>query len=123
MVDVSLDQAFAAFALTVAYPPDTVNIPGTGQAADVKQRVTFAVSGGLSTASDDDDQGGDGVDDTLHASFVSNVDNPSGKVLTVTFDCTAGQPVPTASAFTCTVVSASNAAADTINPNCTLQVR
>ncbi len=123
MVDVSLDEAFAAFAITLAYPTDAVNIPGTGQDAAVKQRVQFIVSGGLSTSSDDDDMGGDGVDDTLHASFVSNVDNAAGKVLTVTFDCTAGQPMPGVGAFACTVVSASNSQADTITPGCALQVR
>ncbi len=122
MVDAALDKAFAAFAITVAYPTTSVNIPGSGNA--VGNRVTFAVTGGLSTVSDDDDQGGDGVDDTLHASFVSGVDNAPGKVFTITFDCLEGQPKPAAGAFDCTVVSASTSGADTIPDEvCTLTVR
>ncbi len=123
VVTTAFDQAFAAFAITLAYPTDAVNVPGSGQDAAVKQRVQFVVSGGLSTSSDDDDIGGDGVDDTLHASFVSNVDNPAGPIVTVTFDCTPGQPKPAAGAFTCTVVSASNSQADTIDPACSVSVQ
>jgi len=122
MVTASLDKAFAAFAMTLAYPVNSVNIPGSGPS--LGNRVVFNVSGGLSTSSDDDDIGDDGVDDTLHASFVSSVANDPGDVFTVTFDCVAGQAKPAAGAFTCTVVSASTPDADTIPDEvCTLEVR
>jgi len=122
VVTASLDKAFAAFAMTLAYPTGTVNLPGSGQS--LANRVAFDVSGGLSTASDDDDIGGDGVDDTLHASFVSNVANDPGDVFTVTFDCIPGQAKPVTGAFTCTVVSASTPEAETIPDEvCTLVVQ
>ena len=122
VVTAALDKAFAAFAMTLAYPTDAVNLPGSGQS--LGNRVVFDVSGGLNTASDDDDIGGDGVDDTLHASFVSNVENPPGSVFTVTFDCIPGQSRPAAGAFTCTVVSASTPDAETIPDEvCTVSVQ
>ncbi len=121
-VTAALDKAYAAFAVTVGYPTEAVNIPGSGNA--VGNRVAFAVSGGLDTVSDDDDQGGDGVDDTLHASFVSGVDDPPGPVFTVSFDCIPGTHKPSAGAFACTVVSASTSGADTIPDEvCTLSVQ
>ena len=59
MVTASLDKPFAAFAMKLAYPTDSVNIPGSGPS--LGNRVVFNVSGGLSTSSDDDDIGGDNV--------------------------------------------------------------
>jgi hypothetical protein len=102
MATLSLNKSFAAFVTTLTYPA-TANIPGSG--ASIGNRVVFATTGGFSTASDDDDNGADGVDDTLHASYVNNVNQNPGAVYTVTFDCVAGQPKPAAGEFSCTVTA------------------
>lgn len=109
-VTAALDKAYAGFTTTLAYPA-SVLIPGS--ASSVGSRVVFDVTGGFSTVSDDDDIGGDGVDDTLHASFAGSVDNAPGAVFTVTFDCLAGQAKPAASEFTC-LASASTPAGDPV---------
>ena len=100
----SLDKTYGAAIIDVGYPA-SLNIPGTGTAQSVADRVHFANSG-LTTVNDKD-QNADTVDDTLTASFVSFADQAPGTFVTITFDCVAGQAPPTASALTCTVVSAS----------------
>ncbi len=99
VVEVSIDTAYGAARIDVQYPAAQVNIPGSGTATDVVDRVEFASSGGLTTVNDDDNTG------TLTTSLVSFSEQPSGLFATVTFDCTSG--VPAAGDFTCTVVSAS----------------
>lgn len=106
VVVAALDQQYGAARVDLQYP-DAVNIPGTGTAQTVVDRVHFAASGGLTTVSDNPVLGA--VDDTLTASFVGFSDNPPGAFVTVTFDCIAGQTRPVAEAFVCTVVSASTA--------------
>src|SRR5262249_7967250 len=83
------------------------NIPGTGTAQSVADRVQFAPSGGI-TASNDKDQDGDGTDDTVTASFLSSTDHPAGPFVTVTFDCVEGRVAPPAGHFTCPGGSASS---------------
>jgi hypothetical protein len=99
VVDVSIDTAYGAARIDLAYPAAQVNIPGSGTAAEVVDRVEFAVSGGLTTVNDDDNTG------TITTSLVSFAEQPAGLFATITFDCTTG--VPAAGDFTCTVVSAS----------------
>jgi hypothetical protein len=99
VVEVSIDTAYGAARIDLQYPAAEVNIPGSGTAPDVVERVEFASSGGLTTVNDDDNTG------TLTASLVSFAEQPSGLFATVTFDCTAGAPA--AGDFICTVVSAS----------------
>lgn len=98
VVEVSIDTAYGAARVDVQYPAAQVNIPGSGTAQSVVDRVEFA-SSGLTTVNDDDNTG------TLTASLVSFSEQPSGLFATVTFDCTSG--APSAGDFTCTVVSAS----------------
>jgi cysteine-rich repeat protein len=99
VVVVSIDVAYGAARLDLGYPASDVNIPGSGTAASVVERVVFAASGGLTTVNDDDNIG------TLTASLVSFSEQPAGTFASVTFDCVTS--VPSASAFVCTVVSAS----------------
>ena len=99
VVEVSIDQAYGAARLDLAYLSSLVNIPGSGTADDVVGRVDFASSGGLTTVNDDDNTS------TLTASLVSFAEQPSGLFMTVTFDCVSG--AATADDFSCTVVSAS----------------
>jgi hypothetical protein len=100
----SLSGEYGAANITLQYPA-SANIPGTGTAATVSERVHFAATG--ITSVNDSDKSGDSVDDTLTASLVSLNPNPPGVFVTVTFDCVAGQAPPTAASFECTVVSAS----------------
>ena len=66
----------------------------------------------------------DGTDDTLHASFVSSIDNAPGPVFTVSFDCIPGTSKPSPGTFACTVVSGSTSQADTIPDEvCSLSVQ
>jgi hypothetical protein len=99
VVQVDIDSSYGAARIDLQYPGTDVNIPGSGTAQSVVDRVDFAANGGLTTVNDDDNTS------TLTASFVAFSEQPGGAFLTVTFDCVAGTPA--ASAFTCTVVSAS----------------
>jgi hypothetical protein len=120
VVTASLDKAFAGFAVTLTYPT-SANIPGSGPGAG--GRVVFAVSGGITTTSDEDDVGGDGVDDTLLASFAGSADQNPGAIFTVTFDCVAGMTRPSPGDFTC-AASASTSIGDPIpDVGCSLGVQ
>jgi hypothetical protein len=99
VVETSLDAAYGAARIDVAYLGSLVNIPGSGPAQSVVERVDFAASGGLTTANDDDNTS------TLTASLVGFAEQPAGLFATITFDCVAGSA--TDADFTCTVVSAS----------------
>jgi cysteine-rich repeat protein len=99
VVTVAVDVAYGAARLDLQYPPSDVNVPGSGTAASVVERVAFAASGGLTTVNDDDNTA------TLTTSLVSFSEQPAGPFATITFDCVGA--VPAASAFGCTVVSAS----------------
>lgn len=98
VVVVSIDTAYGAARIDLQYPASDVNVPGSGTAASVVERVVFAASG-LTTVNDDDNTS------TLTASLVSFNEQAAGTFATITFDCVAATPA--ASAFTCTVVSAS----------------
>lgn len=99
VVTVAIDVAYGAARLDLQYPADQLNVPGSGTAPSVVERVEFAASGGLTTVNDDDNTA------TLTASLVGFSEQPAGSFATVTFDCVTGIPDP--GAFTCTVVSAS----------------
>ena len=117
----SLDKTYGAALIDIGYPA-SLNIPGTGTAQSVVDRVAFANTG-LTTVNDKDQNGSDGVDDTLTASFVSFADHAPGTFATITFDCVAGQAPPPASALTCTVVSASTSGGVAIpDEQCSLNV-
>jgi hypothetical protein len=121
VVVASLDEIYGAARIDLVYPP-SANIPGSGTAQTVIDRVHFSASGGLTTVSDDRVNGD--VDDTLTASFVGFSDNPAGPFVTVTFDCVEGQTPPVAGAFTCTVVSASTSGGVAIDDEqCTVTVQ
>ena len=120
VVVVSLSQPYAGAQIDLAYPSGSVNIPGTGSAATVTARVAFAATDGL-TAINDHSSNGSGVDDTLTASVVSSSDHAAGPFVTVTFDCIADQPPPTAASFSCNVGSASTSTGDPIaNETCSV---
>lgn len=117
----SLDKAYGAARTDLTYPA-SVNIPGSGSGTSVTERVVFANTGGI-TASNDDDKDGDSIDETLTTSTLASADQPTGKFVTVTFDCVTGQVVPAASAFACTVVSASTGGGVSIpDEHCSLSV-
>jgi cysteine-rich repeat protein len=105
-VVIALDAEVTSARLDLAYPA-AANLPGSGPDPSVKDRVAFTGSG--LTVVNDVDGDEDLVDDTVTASLVGTDVVPAGPFATVTFDCVAGQPLPTAASFTCTVVSASNA--------------
>jgi hypothetical protein len=119
VVTLSLNAAITSARLDTGYTA-SVNLPGSGQDQSVKDRVDFAGSG--LTVVNDFDQSGDLVDDTLTTSLVGTDVLPAGTFATITFDCVAGQPVPAASDFTCTVVSASNAGTS-VTPTCQVRVQ
>lgn len=98
-VTVAIDSAYGAARIDLAYPAADLNLPGSGTATSVVDRVEFATSGGLTTVNDDDNTG------TLTASLVGFTEQPAGTFMTVTFDCVSG--ALDAGAFTCSVVSAS----------------
>jgi hypothetical protein len=118
-VTLSLDADVTSARLDTGYT-GSVNLPGTGTDMSVKERVDFAGSG--LTVVNDFDESGDLTDDTLTTSLVGTDVLPAGTFATITFDCVAGQPVPSASDFTCTVVSASNAGTS-VTPACAVDVQ
>jgi cysteine-rich repeat protein len=99
VVTLTIDVAYGAARLDLQYPADQMNVPGSGTAPSVVERVEFAASGGLTTVNDDDNTA------TLTASLVGFAEQPAGTFATVTFDCVSGVVDP--AAFTCSVVSAS----------------
>jgi len=114
-------MTFGGATVDLKYPA-SVNIPGTGSASSVIDRVHFDVSGGL-TSVNDHGSGGGATDDTLSLGFVSQNDNPAGMLATITFDCVTGQPPPSASDFTCTVTTASDSSGGVLSGlHCTLNV-
>ena len=106
VLTVALDADVTSARVDLAYPA-AANLPGSGTDATVKERVDFAGSG--LTVVNDFDADEDLTDDTVTLSLVGTDVVAAGTFATVTFDCVAGQPVPTPATFSCTVVSASNA--------------
>ncbi len=98
VVVVSIDVAYGAARVDLGYSASDVNVPGSGTAASVVERVVFTGSG-LTTVNDDDNVA------NLTASLVSFNEQPAGTFATITFDCVTSVPSP--SDFVCTVVSAS----------------
>jgi len=105
VVQASLDKAYGGVSFRLAYP-SAANIPGTGTAQSVKDRVVLAQPGGFTTIGDLDTDA-NGVDDTVTIAVVDTSEHAAGLFATVTFDCAAGQPRPEAAAFSCNVQSAS----------------
>jgi cysteine-rich repeat protein len=106
VVQASVDKPYGGISFRLAYPPSSVNIPGSGTAQSVKDRVVLATAGGIQTIGDLDTDG-NGVDDTVTVAVVDTNEHPAGLFATVTFDCVAGETRPQVSAFTCTIQSAS----------------
>ena len=119
VVTASLSADVTSARVDLAYPA-SANLPGTGTDASVKTRVQFEGSG--LTVVNDFDANEDLTDDTVTLSLVGTDVVPAGTFATVTFDCQAGQPVPTAGSFECTVVSASNAGTS-VTATCSLDVQ
>jgi cysteine-rich repeat protein len=119
VVTLSLDAEVSSARLDLGYPT-SANIPGSGTEAAVKSRVVFTGSG--LTVVNDFDQSGDLVDDTLTASLAGSDLVPAGLFVTITFDCVAGQPAPSAGDFQCAVVSASQQG-NPVTPTCTVGIQ
>jgi len=115
---VYVDNAAAVAAggvVTLGYP-GVLDVPGTGPAPSVRQRVTnvSAAPGGTFGARDADTTS-DGVDDTLFILFASPTVWPTGDFARVHFDCAAGQPIrPTD--FACAFDDASDVGGNPIDP-------
>jgi hypothetical protein len=105
VVQASVDKAYGGISFRLAYPT-SANIPGSGTAQSVKDRVKLAQAGGIQTVGDLDTDG-NGVDDTVTIAVVDTNEHAAGLFATVTFDCVPGQAMPSASDFTCHVQSAS----------------
>jgi cysteine-rich repeat protein len=92
--------------IDLGYPEDRASIPGSGQ--DALARITDLVNVEHFLGPNDKDTTGDGIDDTLHLSYLSTPNRlPPGDLASVRFDCTAGtvlQPFD----FACAVVDTSN---------------
>lgn len=119
VVRLSLSTDITSARLDLGYPA-SANLPGSGTDKSVKDRVAFAGSG--LTVVNDSDNSGDLVDDTLTMSLVSTDVSAAGLFATVTFDCVAGQPQPSAGDFICTVVSAS-LSGGSVSPNCSVAIQ
>ena len=104
VVKVDLDGDYTAARVDLKYPA-SANIPGSGVDQSVKDRIDLASSG--LEVKNDFDSDDDLADDTATAGFVGTDVQTAGLFVTITFDCVAGQSAPSASDFTCDVVSAS----------------
>ena len=103
IVDLTTNIPVGGVELKLLYP-DSVRIPGTGGESSVIASVTFP-PGFLSV--NDQDTNGDLVDDRVDCAWVSSGGTFTA-LATVEFECPAGNPRPTANAFTCTITSASD---------------
>lgn len=109
LYDVNAVPELAGVVVDLNYPDTAVSIPGSGSDDSVVARVTD-VSGARGIAVvEDRDTNGDGQDDQLHTAYATSGDIPPGDFEQVVFDCIAGEPPPTADAFTCVV-------SDTVDP-------
>ncbi|HEY2385319.1 MAG TPA: hypothetical protein VGK30_00040 [Candidatus Binatia bacterium] len=117
-IDLAASQAVGAATLLLDYPQDTVDLPGSGDAVSVKERITVLTSASLFANGEPNDQ-----DDRLRFTLISVDGIPAGPLFAVRFDC-LGTP-PAARAFSCTVSDA--VAADGVTPvsdaTCSLHVR
>ena len=117
-IDLAASQAVGAATLLLDYPHDAVDLPGSGDDASVKERITVLTSASLFANGEPNDQ-----DDRLRFTLISVDGIPAGPLFAVRFDC-LGTP-PAARAFSCTVSDA--VAADGVTPvpdaTCTLHVR
>jgi hypothetical protein len=107
LVFVSIDYpestlgGISAILLSLNYPPP-LSIPGTGQVASVRQRVTSLVGPGSAASPNDRDTNGDTVDDRLDVTVraaTSGSVNP-GPAFQARFDCPSGTLI-SASSMTC----------------------
>jgi len=117
----------SAILLKASYSPP-LDIPGTGTATTVRQRVTNLAGGGSSLTPSDRDTNSDGADDQFQVTARKTQGSlDPGPVVRVRFDCPAGTSVSPAS-FPCTKEQATDlsgapfapALADLINCSITL---
>jgi hypothetical protein len=91
----------SAILVSLSYPPP-LDIPGTGQVASVRQRVTSLAGPGSAVSPNDRDTNADTVDDrldvTARASTAGSID--PGPVFQARYDCPSGTPIST-SMLTC----------------------
>ncbi|MEO6026017.1 MAG: hypothetical protein ABIR79_04035 [Candidatus Binatia bacterium] len=119
VVKLNLDADYTAARVDLSYPA-SANIPGSGTDTSVGDRVVFEGDG--LKVRNDVDSNDDLVDDRVTAGFVATDVQTAGLFVTITFDCVAGQSAPSASDFTCDVVSASFQGT-TITPSCTVAIQ
>jgi cysteine-rich repeat protein len=100
-LDLTVNIAIGGVQLEIPYPA-SVRIQGTG--ADAASAATFPP--GFVNANDKDTDG-DLVDDQVDFAWASS-GGTFTDLATIEFECVPGQPRPTASAFTCTIKSASD---------------
>jgi hypothetical protein len=83
----------SAVRMAVGYP-SPLAIPGTGNPATVRQRVTSLLGSGFTLRPNDRDTNGDTVDDQLDVDITSTLNSiPSDDTFRVRYDCPAGTPV------------------------------
>lgn len=118
VVTAALDADVTSATLNLAYGT-SVNVPGSGTDPAVKDRVDFTGTG--LTAVNDFDANDDLVDDTLTITLVGSDVVAAGPFATVTFDCVAGQPIPTAADIICTASASLNET--TVTPTCSVSIQ
>jgi cysteine-rich repeat protein len=117
VLDLTVNIAIGGVQLEIPYPA-SVRIPGTG--ADAASAATFPP--GFVNANDQDTDG-DLVDDRVDFAWASS-GGTFTDLATVEFECVPGQPRPEASAFTCTIKSASDELGTSIDGVvCTISVQ
>lgn len=99
------DIALGGVQLQLAYPENSVRVPGTGGDPIIGDAVDLPP--GLPSFNDQDTNG-NLIDDRLDITWVTSGAPVSGTFATITFECIAGQSLPSVGAFACTVVSASD---------------
>jgi len=106
----------AGVKLRLDYPPARVAIPGRGDDADVKGRVSGTPSGVLAQPNDEESH--------LIVALVSTAALPPGPVFTVTLDACRGTKAAGADEFRCTVEQASNEEGQLVDgARCTVTLR
>jgi hypothetical protein len=106
----------AGVKLRLDYPAEQVAIPGRGDDADVKGRVSGTPSGVLAQPNDEESH--------LIVALVSTATLPQGPVITVDFDACRGAEPATVARFTCTVEQASNEEGQLVDgARCTVTLR
>ena len=106
----------AGVKLRLDYSPTQVGIPGRGDDADVKGRVSGTPTGVLAQPNDEETH--------LIVALVSTAALPQGPIVTVDFDACRGAQPAAAARFACTVEQASNEEGQLVDgARCTVTLR